>query len=390
MATATRAHRLEPLARALHLRLALFFAAAFGMVGVFIPFWPLWLEGRGFTPAEMGVMWAAGTWARVAIAPVLGNHADLAGDKRPLLRWLGCLALACGCLFVPRLGFAGVLVVMVGLSSVHAPLISLVDGLTVEAARRLTPRGIRFDYAHTRLWGSVAFLGVNVAAGWLLTGRSSELVLGVLLPLLLLVAATSFLLPHLRSRGRTARAPVVEVLRHRPFLLLLLAAGLIQGSHACYYAYSTLHWENAGLSRGTIGLLWSEGVVAEIVIFALGARFAAVSPVRLLLLGGAAAALRWGLTAHTTSLAALAAVQWMHALSFGVTHLAAIRWIARHVPSSQVASAQALYGAVTAGIGPGIATPLCGPLFAAQGGDVFVVMAAMAAAGLLCALALRR
>ena len=39
---------------------------------------------------------------------------------------------------------------------------------------------------------------------------------------------------------------------------------LLQASHAVLNGFSTLHWRAAGSSESMIGVLWAEGVVAEI------------------------------------------------------------------------------------------------------------------------------
>ena len=52
------------------------------------------------------------------------------------------------------------------------------------------------------------------------------------------------------------------------FVLFIVAAGLIQSSHAVLYGFGTLHWLAAGYDKDTIGLLWAVGVVAEVMLFA--------------------------------------------------------------------------------------------------------------------------
>ena len=48
---------------------------------------------------------------------------------------------------------------------------------------------------------------------------------------------------------------------------MCLLAGLLNSSHAVLYGFGTLHWRSLGISNGLIGLLWTVGVLAEIVIF---------------------------------------------------------------------------------------------------------------------------
>jgi len=61
---------------------------------------------------------------------------------------------------------------------------------------------------------------------------------------------------------------VLKLLTNKPFLLAVLCGGCLQASHAMYYAFGTLSFAAQGYSGGVIGLLWSVGVCAEIVLFA--------------------------------------------------------------------------------------------------------------------------
>lgn len=104
---------------------------------------------------------------------------------------------------------------------------------------------------------------------------------------------------------------------------------LMQGAHAAYYGFSAIWWQEAGYSASVVGYLWSLGVVAEIVIFALSNRlFHRWGARDLLLLSGICALVRWSLMASTTQLPWLIVAQILHCGSFTVCHLAAMRFIA--------------------------------------------------------------
>ena len=57
-------------------RLAAFFGAYFAYVGLFAPYLSLWLNGRGFSPSEIGVLISPMQWARVVGPPAWGWMAD--------------------------------------------------------------------------------------------------------------------------------------------------------------------------------------------------------------------------------------------------------------------------------------------------------------------------
>ncbi|OYX75245.1 MAG: hypothetical protein B7Y77_03025, partial [Bradyrhizobium sp. 35-63-5] len=165
------------------------------------------------------------------------------------------------------------------------------------------------------------------------------------------------------------------------------ASALVQGSHAAYYSFASITWQNAGLGGLTIAALWSLGVIAEIAVFALSPRFT-VSPAIIVAIGAAGAALRWLITAQEPPLAVLAAVQLMHGLSFGMTYIGTIGLLARSVPHHVLASAQG-YLAASVGIVSGASMILSGLIYARAGQHVYYAMAMMALTGFVVMISVR-
>jgi PPP family 3-phenylpropionic acid transporter len=185
--------------------------------------------------------------------------------------------------------------------------------------------------------------------------------------------------------------PMRHMLAQPGFVLFLVAASLIQATHSVLYGFGTLHWRAAGIDGTVIGWLWAEGVIAEIILFAFsGIVVRWVGPTRLLIIAGAAAALRWSVTAETTSLPILVVMQVLHGLTFGAAHLGAMHYIARAAPVSMAATAQVLYSSVALGAAFGLGMPAAGWLYGSLGGGAFHVMAVAGAFAMLCAITLHR
>ena len=186
-----------------------------------------------------------------------------------------------------------------------------------------------------------------------------------------------------------AAAPSGKRLWREPvFVAVAAAASLIQASHAIYYGFSTLDWQAAGLGGVTIGALWSLGVLAEIVLFAVSGRLP-IGPTALLMIGAAGAVVRWSAMALDPPLILLPPLQCLHALSFGATHLGALGFIARAAPAAFGASAQG-YLAVAQGLVMAGAMGLAGVLYARFGDLAYWAMAIAAGAGGLSAFAAHR
>jgi PPP family 3-phenylpropionic acid transporter len=181
------------------------------------------------------------------------------------------------------------------------------------------------------------------------------------------------------------------LLRSGTFVLFLLSVGLIQSSHAAYNTYGAIHWQKEGLSKAAIGWLFAEGVLAEIVLFRLARLvWLRVPALWLIGLGALGGTLRWCALATTSSLPVLIAVQWLHALSFGCTHLGALQWIQQRVSPERSTTAQGLAAAVASGVCSAAATGLASVWYPADGGSVFFGMAGIATLGGAGALLLAR
>ncbi|MFC7551500.1 MFS transporter [Pseudoroseomonas wenyumeiae] len=110
-------------------------------------------------------------------------------------------------------------------------------------------------------------------------------------------------------------------------------------------------------------------MVAEILLFAFGRRLTEALGIRgMMLLGAFGGLLRWGLLGATTWLPALVLAQLLHAATFGAQYLGAMRLLQRLVPPEQASTAQTLHASLGGGLGTGLLTLACGPLYAAWGG----------------------
>jgi len=372
-------------------RAALPFAGLHGAIflalGVFLPFWPVFLTHRGLSGAEIGTILALGTWLKAASNPALGHLADRAGQRRRVLGALAAFALVAATAFLVAEGFWALLLIHLLVFPAFQATIPIGDSQTLAAAAR---QG--FDYGRVRLWGSLAFLLAVLGMGEALEGRSPDLVAWAVLAGFALLLGATRLLPESTGQETPHRpAPVTALLADRPFLLFLAVGALLQASHAVYYAFSAVHWTAQGLSPAAVGWLWAEGVVAEILLFALGGKvLARLGPVGLLLAAAVGGLLRWTTLGVTTALPALAVVQALHAATFGAAHLGAMHFIARRAPAGLQSTAQGVYSAVGGGVGMGLAMAVAGPLYDAFGGRAFLAMAGMSAAGGALALLLFR
>ena len=368
-------------------RLSVFYWCLFLIIGVYLPFWPVWLETRGMTAAQIGILLAVGTWVKVFANPLVGHIVDQRGDRRRPMIVLAGLGLAFVTLFYTAEGFWSLLIISALFGFALSSLFPLSDNLTVRIAHERS-----LQYGRIRLWGSISFVVAAMVGGQILEGRPETWILAMVISAVALTWGSTFFLPDARWPTKNGeRTHSIRLLTNPVFLLFLASASLIQSSHAVYYGFATLYWRSVGHSETIIGWFWAEGVIAEIILFMFGtALLARMGPIWLLTLAGTIGTLRWGITGLTADLMPLLLVQAMHAFTFGATHLAAVHFIAQAAPPHLSASAQSLYSALGTGVGFGITMPLAGFLYAHFGGTAFLFMAAMTAIGAVCAVLLSR
>lgn len=376
----------------LPVRLGLFYSAVFVGTGASSPYMPVWFAHNGLSGAQIGLILSLPMLARAFTAPLLAIWADSFRYRRTALCFLSLgVALAYALMALP-LGFAGWAVVWFAASSAISTISPLTDVIVLNRARR-----DGFNYGWPRGIGSVAFIVGNVVVGLLLTWGTPDLVLvWITASVALSALAARFLLPPdpVHEEGHVARASdrfagLAGLLRDPAFMTAAIAAGLIQSAHAFYYGFSTLVWKQQGLPESLTGVLWGVGVAAEVIfMWFMEPWRRRIGPRNLLVLGGAAAIIRWTAMAFSPPLWLVFALQLLHVLSYAATFLASLQLIERLSTPRTASSAQALNSALSGGVLMGLATMASGPLFDHFGAQGYWLMAAMCAAGLIGALRL--
>jgi len=376
-------------------RLAFLYAALFFVVGCYLPYMPVWLHWRNLDDAAIALLLATPLFARMLFTPAISFAADWFGARRPVLIVLAWGSLLSFVLLWASDSFWQMLLATLLLAASWTTIMPLIETVAVSGIR-----GAGLDYGRVRLWGSGTFILASFGCGLIVGALGAASVMPLLIGSSMLVVLGVYLVPRAvadsagpkTSTFRRISIADATKLAHSPsFLLFLLAAAAIQSSHALYYAFGTIHWRAQGFAVGTIGALWALGVLAEIGLFAVSARIlASWGATRLLMAAGAAAALRWSLMAFDPPLWATALLQCLHAMTFGAAHLAAIYFLSQAVPEDRGATAQGLYAAVVAGLGLGLVTVACGPLYQHLGGYAYAVMVVLALVGVGSALLLMR
>ena len=363
-------------------------ASYFGALGLFNPYFPLWLAQLGHSSFVVGAFAALQSWTRIVAPYAWGWLADHGGRRITLLR-------------VAALASLGAAAALWGVRDAGVPVLALVVAALFLANGAFTPiaetlvlrhlhAGGSLDarrYGRVRLWGSVGFIVSVLVFGVLL----QRLGIGAL-PLLTfgmfaLLALATWRLPRSVEPPAAAqvRAAIGPVLR-RPVVRWFFAGVMLTVlAHSSLYAFFSLYLDELGYGKAAVGLMWAVSVAAEIVFFAYAGRhFDRVDPYRWLLWAALATALRFASTAAFGDVpAVLVLLQLTHALTFAAQHMACTSLIATYFPDQLRARGSALYSTLGYGV-PGVVGGLAGGWLAQAAGLASVFWAA-AVAGLAAA-----
>jgi PPP family 3-phenylpropionic acid transporter len=368
-------------------RFLVLYATMFAAFGVASPFLPALLHERGLGPSGIGAVLAAGTAIRLITGPVISRLADRLGKHRQILTVFLAMAAVLAFGYDLPAGFAIFLIVSVAHASTLAPIVPIADAMTLAAAPG------RFQYGWVRGGASAAFIVGSVSAGQVVAATNLGGIIWMNGTLLALAAVAALWLPrNALDRPAAPRQANVRALLAAPgFLPLMALAALVMSSHALHDGFEVLRWEDGGIGPGAAGLLWSEGVLAEVVVFVVvgPTLLRRLGPVGSAALAASAGIVRWSVTAVTAWLPAMALVEPLHGLTFALLHLACMQMLSVVVPPALAATAQGIYGGVALGTMTAIMTLASGPLYGAFGPRAFWVMALLCAAALPIAFSMR-
>ena len=374
-------------------RISFFYWAIFLIVGLQTPFLPLWLDSRGLGVTEISIAGALPLFIRIVATPMVAYLADRSGDHRRMVVVLAWSGLACTVLLSQSTHVWPIILLTTLMMLTTSTIMPLTETLAMRAVR-----GHGLDYGQMRLWGSISFIVATLIGGAAIERWTGSVVIWLIIAAIAMTALAAYGLPRpesadaaASSRPRISRADVAALVTSPQFLLFLAAAGMVQASHAVFYVYGVLHWRGLGLSATWTGILWAIAVIAEILLFARsGAVLKVLSPLGLIALGAVAGIVRWIAMAFDPPLAALIALQILHALTFGATHLGTVHFIAQNIAPERAGTAQALQASVTAGIAMGGATLLAGQIYGPLGAQAYLAMAILATLGLAAAMLAQR
>ncbi|MDD4912202.1 MAG: MFS transporter [Sideroxydans sp.] len=364
-----------------HWRIAGFYFFYYAFVGMFSPYWSLYLQSIHFTPIEISILMSISPVMRMVAPNIWGWLADHTGKRLLVVQVAATLSAVfyLGVFFTTD--FWGLFFVLCLMSFFWSASMPLVEATTLTYLGKNTAH-----YGRIRSWGSIGFIVAVVGLGfafdyiaiaWLLwAGLVCEI--GILI-FARQIPKTEVLAHH------TDHQPIRQIVMQPQVLALLGACFLMSVAHGPYYTFFSIYLVEHGYTKTAVGALWALGVICEIGVFflmpALVKRFGFT---RILLISFSAAVLRFMLIGWTVDVVGLLLfAQVLHALTFGAYHAASVGLVHEFFKGRHQSKGQALFGSFTYGAGGVLGGLVSGPIWQHWGASaLYSFSAAMALFGL--------
>lgn len=372
-----------------HWRIAGFYFFYYAFVGMFSPYWSLYLQSLQFDAIEIAILMSLHPLMRMVAPNVWGWLADHTGKRREVVVMAAGLSALFYLGVFATTSFWGLFLVLLLMSFFWSASMPLVEATTLTWLGNNTAH-----YGRLRSWGSIGFIlsvvGLGyafdyIAIAWLLwAGLVCEV--GILI-FARQIPPTAVLAHH------TDHQPIKQIVMQPRVLALFGACFLMAVAHGPYYTFFSIYLVEHGYAKSVVGGLWALGVICEIgVFFVMPALVRHFGFARILFISFGAAVLRFLLIGWAVDVIVLLLfAQALHALTFGAYHAASIGLVHEFFQGRHQSRGQALFGSLTYGAGGILGGLASGPIWQHWGAStLYSFSSGMALLGLVLVAWLQR
>jgi PPP family 3-phenylpropionic acid transporter len=368
----------------------------FGIViASFFPFFAPFLEDRGLSESEIGLVIAAMALARLITNPVWGHVADTRLGRRSVLQLTAAGAAASSLLlFWLGNGFGAVVITTMVLAATSSTVGPNIDALSLAhlGQERMT------EYGRMRAWESLSYAAACLALGFLLQAAGLRWMLPVYAAASVALLGWSTSVARDRpqevagSEGRLGS--VGAVFREAPRFWGFLAASLLLWvAFAAAWNFISLKILSEGGGPRLIGFGTALGGLVEVPTMRLSSRLSAKVGLRLVFVMGCAVYatgfLLWGLISNPTIVSALTAFE---GAGFALLFTSSVVIVGRLVPPRLHSTGQSIASTVAFGVSPILGGAIGGVVYQQVGPVILYVGASLLVlgAGAVAVVALNR
>jgi PPP family 3-phenylpropionic acid transporter len=363
-------------------RIAGFYFFYYAFIGMFAPYWSLYLRSIHFNAVDIGILMSVQPVMRMLAPNLWGWLADHTGKRLRVIQIAATLSAVFYLGVFVTTSFWGMLLVLGLMSFFWSASMPLVEATTLSYLGEHAAR-----YGRLRSWGSVGFIAAVVGLGYAFDYIAITWLLWAGLVCELGILIFSRQLPVTTVSSQQADQQSIRQIMLQPRVLLFFGACfLMSAAHGPYYTFFSIYLVEHGYAKSAVGGLWALGVLCEIAVFFLMPRLLRLYGfTRILLVSFALAVVRFLLIGWCVDfLLLLLVAQLMHAATFGAYHAASVGVVHQLFQGRHQSKGQAMFGSLTYGAGGMLGGLISGPIWQYYGAAMlYSCSAAMAMLGLM-------
>ncbi len=344
-----------------HWRIAGFYFFYYAFVGMFAPYWSLYLKSIHFDAIEISILLSLQPVMRMIAPNLWGWLADRTGQRLLVVQVAATLSAVFYLGVFATTSFWGMFLVLALMGFFWSASMPLVEATTLSYLGKNTEH-----YGRIRSWGSIGFIVAVVGLGYAFDYIAIAWLLWAGLVCEIGILIFSRQIPHTEVLAHhTDNQSIRQIVLQPRVLALFGACFLMSVAHGPYYTFYSIYLVEHGYAKSAVGGLWALGVICEIGVFflmpALVRRFGFT---RILLISFSAAVLRFLLIGWAVDLVVLLlCAQVLHALTFGAYHAASVGLVHEFFKGRHQSKGQALFGSLTYGAGGMLGGLASGPIW---------------------------
>jgi PPP family 3-phenylpropionic acid transporter len=294
-----------------------FYFFYFAIIAIHVIFMPKVLDMVGYSPSEIGIVFASAPLVRFIIPFLFLKGLQL---NRFIFNVALLILIAAALGFYPALdSFYAMIITNIALGIGLSLILPYIEVIALEQIGKER-------YGKIRLYGSVGF--IFVALVLVETLSSPYVALHYLAATVLLTASFGYLIAKRDARQTQSQETLHVTLNIFTHPFLWLGFLLMQVSFGPFYNFFTIYETDHGIGLDMTIYLWTFGVIVEIIMFYYQGPLLRRNLLRILQFATLATALRWYLVyLYPENLYVLFFTQSIHAISFALFHTAAISYL---------------------------------------------------------------
>jgi len=357
-----------------YLQLSSFYFFYFSCLGAFLPYWPLYLNDKDFSAYEIGMITGVMIGTKIIAPNLWGWIADKTGLRHRVIQ-LGTFCSFVIFMFASTIeNFSSMLALIFFFSFFWNASLPQFEAVTMNTL------GSSYNkYSQIRLWGSLGFI-ISVLSLSVLTNKFgiSVVPLCICFYLFLTWLVTLFI----KSPDTISKAhnnSLMSIVMKPAVVGILISCFLMQLSHGPFYAFFAIYLSENSYNTNLIGIIWSLGVIAEILIFMkISSWIPKYGLQNLFIISFVFAVARWLLISFFADNIILVVIATLfHAITYGMYHAVSISLIHEYFTGELQGRGQALYSSVSFGLGGSIGSFYSGYFWESAGGSTVFLYASL-------------